>query len=490
MAATFHASGKAGQTATLASFGITCTISTGDSVVVFGSWAAASTTTPTVATTGGTGSDAFTLVYGPFTSGSFKYGGWLLQSAGAGRTGATMSWASSSPPFADGFCESFSGLASPVLDQVKFGSGTGTAATSGNTPTLTAADEFAIAYAASAGSVSTCNAPWTSDGIIAGTSSGGGHRVLAATTAISTSFTCTNAGWISFALTFKASSTSRTANLALTEANDTFSATGTHPVTATRSGTEAGDTPAAAGTLPVSATAAVIEGFDSLTANGTVPSQGINATLSVTEANDALVMAGFHPATAGLAATEGDDGLSAAASHPITASMAATEVADSLTASAAHPSGAGLTAAEAGDTLTANGTGSGINASLTVTEANDSLSGAAIHPVAANLSAAEADGLTASATHPVTATLAKVEVSDTLAAVAVSPQIAVVLAEPEFKQGYAGSVSMDDDDLRELQRMLRQARMGSRPVAVAKPAHEYDGLIELTSLLRQGDRNQ
>jgi hypothetical protein len=209
MAATFHAKGSGGQTTSAASFSITCTISAGDSVVVFGSWDSASTTTPTVATTGGTGSDAFTLVYGPFTSGVWKYGAWLLQSAGTGRTGATVSWASSNPAFADGGCESFSGLTNATLDQVAFGTGTATAVTSGNTPTLTSSDEFAVGFAACFTQINAAGAPWTDDGVITATLSWIEHRILAATTAIQTTFTAPGSQtWISFALTFKAGATS------------------------------------------------------------------------------------------------------------------------------------------------------------------------------------------------------------------------------------------------------------------------------------------
>jgi len=113
-------------------------------MVVYGSWDQASTTTPTVVTTGGTGSDSFSLIWGPFTSGADKYGAWMLQSVGAGRTGLTVSWASSSPAFADGGADSYFGQTSSVLDQNVFLRGTGTAVASGNTPTLTSADEFAV----------------------------------------------------------------------------------------------------------------------------------------------------------------------------------------------------------------------------------------------------------------------------------------------------------------------------------------------------------
>jgi len=205
MSATFHAKGSGAQTTTAASFSIVCTISAGDSVVVTGSWSSASAITPTVKTTGGTGSDTFTAVYGPFDSGNgFKFGGWLLQSAGSGRTGAIVSWASGNPTFADGACWSFSGLTSPVLDQFNAGIGNGAGAiTSGNTPVLTTADEFAVAFACSAASITANGGIWTDDGTISATSSWFEHSVRTVTTAIQSTFTNSTGSWVTWILTFR-----------------------------------------------------------------------------------------------------------------------------------------------------------------------------------------------------------------------------------------------------------------------------------------------
>lgn len=206
MATKFHAKGNNSQVTGLASFSISCAIDAGDAVVIAGSWDSASTTTPTVATTGGAGSDSFTLVYGPFTVGIFKYGAWLLQSAGTGRTGATVSWASSNPAFADGGCWSFSGQASSVLDRSARSNGsTAGSVSSGNTSALTSADEFSIGYGASSSSLEASGGGWQSDGQIVNTSSWLQHQLWGSTSAIHSQFLSPLAlAWITFVLTFMA----------------------------------------------------------------------------------------------------------------------------------------------------------------------------------------------------------------------------------------------------------------------------------------------
>lgn len=211
MAIAFHAEGSHAQVTGLATLSITTTdglnISVGDNVTVFGSWSQASTTTPTVATTGGTGSDTFTLVYGPFTdAGSgVKYAAWLLASAGSGRTGVNLTWASSSPAISDASCISFTGLTTPVLDGNATGAadagGGSTAITSADTATLASAAEFAIGYCETTGGVVSADAPWTNDGNIGTTASGVEHQILSATTAIHTNFHTTGK-YLTFVLTF------------------------------------------------------------------------------------------------------------------------------------------------------------------------------------------------------------------------------------------------------------------------------------------------
>ena len=80
------------------------------------------------------------------------------------------------------------------------------------------------------------------------------------------------------------------ASLAVTEANDTLSATIALSIAASSSPVESNDTLGATGALAIVAASAVAEAPDTLSADGV--NGGINAALSVTEANDTLGAAG------------------------------------------------------------------------------------------------------------------------------------------------------------------------------------------------------
>lgn len=194
MPATFHASviAEVDSSTTLT---VTLAITAGDSVAVVGAWGAASVT-PTIKITDNT---ALPMIVGPTTDtqGTEKFGVWLLQSAGTGNSSVTVTF-SATVNFSVFYCYSFSGLTSPVLDQSAQASPAPATVTTG---TLTSADEFAIEFAIANGAITAIGAPWTSDGISVFNSWGGGHRVVAATTALTSNFT---GGDDSFIFTFKA----------------------------------------------------------------------------------------------------------------------------------------------------------------------------------------------------------------------------------------------------------------------------------------------
>ena len=190
MAATFHAKAiieiSGGTTNTIA-----LTISAGDSIVVVGAYEVTGVT-PTFKITDNT---SIPIIVGPTTDlqGMEKFGVWLLQSAGSGNSDITVTF-SSSVSYAGFYAWSFSGLPNPVLDKSAEG------LTDPTTATLTSADEFAVEFSVSNGTITAIGAPWTSDGISPFNLWGGGHQVVTATTALTSNFTGDSDDWV---FTFK-----------------------------------------------------------------------------------------------------------------------------------------------------------------------------------------------------------------------------------------------------------------------------------------------
>jgi hypothetical protein len=165
---------------------------------------------PTVATTGGTGSDSFTkslFLNSPSHTGTnADIQVWLLPVVGTGRTGVTITF-----PSAVAYCDfhvwQVSGLSNATFDQYAFndtGTGTSVPMTSGNTPTLSAAAEFCIGYGTGNNSSgTTAAAPWTYSGHSSGVASSSEYQITASTAAVNTNVQSgTNSNWSALAATF------------------------------------------------------------------------------------------------------------------------------------------------------------------------------------------------------------------------------------------------------------------------------------------------
>jgi hypothetical protein len=119
--------------------------------------------------------------------------------------------------------------------------------------------------------------------------------------------------------------------IAVTEAADAMSASGTSTVTGTIAVTEANDAPAMSGTSTVAGTIAVTEAADTMSASGT---SAIAGTIAVTEAADAMSAIGTSAIAGTIAVTEASDAMTATGvAGSVSGSMAVTEAADTMSAS-------------------------------------------------------------------------------------------------------------------------------------------------------------
>ena len=124
------------------------------------------------------------------------------------------------------------------------------------------------------------------------------------------------------------------ATLAVTEQDDTLSASATIDIQASLAATEASDVASALGKVDIAGSAAVTEANDTVAATTTLD---IAASLAVTEADDVPSASGAVDIVGSVAASEANDTLLADATIGIVASVIVTEGDDTLDASALMP---------------------------------------------------------------------------------------------------------------------------------------------------------
>ena len=251
--------------------------------------------------------------------------------------------------------------------------GAGVTSISTNSASNTTADAAAIALFASDrwDSVETTRAYTNSFAeTVAATGSGsrGGawiaFKALTSGGANSTTFSCVDTGDQMYAAILVFGDVTGgggiTGSLAVTEADDTLSASGAVTVTGSILVTESADTLSSSGVVTVSGSLAVTEAADTLSASGVV-SSGIDGTVAVTEANDTSAASGTVTSTGTINATEADDTLSAAGTVTISGTINVTELNDTCAASGVVGNFAVGTVdvSEEGDTCFAEGTVSG-----------------------------------------------------------------------------------------------------------------------------------
>lgn len=166
-----------------------------------------------------------------------------------------------------------------------------------------------------------------------------------------------------------------TGTIAVIEADDTSSASGTVTVTGTVGVTETADTSSASGTVEVTGTVAVTEAADTAAASGEVGAAGITGTVAVTEAADSASVSGLVTVAGTAAPAEGNDTSAASGAVIVSGTGAPVEADDASSVSGLVTVSGTAAITEAADTADASGyAGAGISGTAAITEADDSAS--------------------------------------------------------------------------------------------------------------------
>lgn len=173
-----------------------------------------------------------------------------------------------------------------------------------------------------------------------------------------------------------AAASGSTGTVAVTNANDTSSASGTTTVVGTVARTNANDTSTASGTTTVVGTVSVANAADTSSASGTTTVTGTSAT---TNANDTSSASGTTTVTGTSATTNANDTSSASGSvgDNVTGTVATTNANDTSAASGTTTVTGTLARTNANDTSTASGTTT-VTGTAASTNANDTAAASGI----------------------------------------------------------------------------------------------------------------
>lgn len=208
-----------------------------------------------------------------------------------------------------------------------------------------------------------------------------------------------------------------TGTLAVTNQNDTSSASGTTTVTGTLSRTNANDTSSASGTTTVVGTLAKTNNNDTLTASG---SPIVSGTLARTNANDTLSAAGSvgNPVSGTISVTNTNDTSSASGTTVVVGIGAPINVNDSSNASGTTTIVGTLARTNTNDTLAASGSsGSDVSGTVNYTNVNDFSSASGTTTVTGTVvKTNNDDNAVASGTTTVIGTVNKTNTNDSISA--------------------------------------------------------------------------
>lgn len=170
-----------------------------------------------------------------------------------------------------------------------------------------------------------------------------------------------------------AAASGSTGTVAVTNANDTSSASGTTTVVGTVARTNANDTSTASGTTTVVGTVSVANAADTSSASGTTTVTGTSAT---TNANDTSAASGSvgDTVTGTVATTNANDTSAASGTTTVTGTLARTNANDTSTASGTTTVTGTAASTNANDTAAASGIAGSITGTVATTNKNDTVS--------------------------------------------------------------------------------------------------------------------